>query len=96
MCVCVILHSLAIDCGLLSNPVNGVVSLGSTAVGSVAAYQCNTGFTLSGDSLRQCQDVNGVGVWSGAAPICIGISLHMQKKKQHNNNNNKNGSYACE
>ena len=62
--ICAILHSTAVDCG--------------SVVGSVATYQCNR-FTLSGDSLRCCQDINGVGDWSGATPFCIGIRLHMQK-----------------
>ncbi|XP_064394225.1 uncharacterized protein LOC135341566 isoform X3 [Halichondria panicea] len=63
----------AINCGLLANPTNGRVLLRATIVGSFATYQCSSGFTLTGESLRQCLEVNGLGVWSGSPPTCTVI-----------------------
>ena len=56
-----------IDCGSLPNPANGVVSLSDTVFGSVATYSCNDGFTLEGETTRQCE-VSGR--WSGTPPSC--------------------------
>ena len=56
-----------IDCGPLSNPVNGKVAFTKTTVSSVANYSCDSGFNLTGPSSRMCE-VNAF--WSGGAPIC--------------------------
>ena len=57
-----------VDCGTLSNPVNGQVShTTGTTFGQAATYSCSTGYNLVGDSTRMCQ---AIGVWSGSAPIC--------------------------
>ena len=58
---------IAIDCGPLSDPENGGVSLRGTTFGSGALYFCNTGFTLTGPSSRLCM---ANGSWSGEAPVC--------------------------
>ena len=54
----------AVDCGTLTNPVNGQVSHpGGTTFGQTATYSCNTGYNLVGDSTRTCQATKcGLGV----------------------------------
>ena len=51
------------ECGILSNPSGGSVSIDKTTKGGVAAYSCNPGFEVtSGDTSRTCQ---ADGDWSG-------------------------------
>ena len=59
--------SLAVDCGGLTDPLNGQVALNSTTFQSVAAYECDSGFNLEGDTEQTCQ---ASGEWSGTAPTC--------------------------
>ena len=40
-----------------------------TLAGATVTYTCNTGYTLSGNSMRTCQ---ASGAWSGTAPTCNG------------------------
>lgn len=54
-------------CGELLGPAFGSVEYDSTTVGSIAMYSCNTGYMLSGDRTRTCQDT---GMWSGTQPTC--------------------------
>ena len=57
-----------VDCGALTDPANGQVShTAGTTVGQTAAYSCNTGYDLVGDSNRTCQ---ATGMWSGSEPTC--------------------------
>ena len=58
---------LAVDCGPLSDPPNGVVSVSGTTFGETATYHCQMGYMLSNDSSRLCQFD---GVWSETAPNC--------------------------
>ena len=59
--------SIALDCGPLSNPDNGLVIFRRTTLGSVANYSCNAGYVLMGIPFRIC----GVdGSWSGETPVC--------------------------
>ena len=63
----------AVDCGSLTDPDNGSVTLtAGTTVEQTATYSCNTGYNLLGDSTRTCQ---ANGVWSGSAPTCQGVLL---------------------
>ena len=62
--------SLAIDCGDLDDPPNGQVTLTGTTFGSMATYECDSGFTLVGNQVRTCEDD---GNWSGTEPICDGM-----------------------
>ena len=56
------------DCGFLPNPVNGMVSVTETTVGSTASYSCNgSNYLLVGAAERTCQ---ADGMWSGSAPDC--------------------------
>lgn len=59
--------NLAVNCGQLSDPENGKVTLTGTDVFSMATYNCNQGFGLLGVSSRICQDS---GSWSDSAPTC--------------------------
>ena len=38
-------------------------------VGATASYTCNSGYTLDGDNMRTCQDVND-GTWTNNDPSC--------------------------
>ena len=61
------------DCGNLTGPVNGQVTLTTgTTFRQTATYSCNTGYNLVGDSNRTCQ---ATGNWSGSAPNCQGMLL---------------------
>ena len=67
---CYILYSfIAIDCGDLSAPSNGHISITATTFGSVATYSCDLGYTLDGSTSRICQSN---GQWSGSQPSCSG------------------------
>ena len=64
---------IAVDCGTLTNPANGQVTLtAGTTFGQTATYSCNTGYYLVRGSTRTCQ---ATGVWSGSAPTCKGMLL---------------------
>ena len=65
----ILLILTAVDCGSLTDPGNGSVTL---TVGTTATYSCNTGYNLVGDSTRTCQ---ATGKWSGSAPTCQGIAI---------------------
>ena len=58
-----------IDCGTLSNPTNGNVALvnGDTQYGAIATYSCNSGYTLNGNTDRQCLSN---GQWNASNPTC--------------------------
>ena len=58
----------AVDCGNLIDPANGSVNhTAGTTFKQTAAYSCNTGYSLVGDSNRTCQ---AIGNWSGSTPTC--------------------------
>ena len=59
-------------CDPLSDPANGMVTVPSRIVGSVATYECDTGREVVGDETRTCQ-VDGQ--WSGSEPTCECASL---------------------
>ena len=62
------LSLLVVTCDLLQDPVNGDVTLpGSLAFGSVATYECDDGYMLSGEGQRMC---TASGVWQPDAPTC--------------------------
>ena len=56
------------DCGSLSDPPNGAVSVSATTYTSNATYTCDSGYTINGDSMRMCQ---ADGEWSGGEPSCL-------------------------
>eukprot|EP00731_Ephydatia_muelleri_P038089 Em0651g1a len=58
---------IAVDCGSLSDPKGGSVTVTTTSFGGKATYSCKKGFTLIGVSTRDCTEK---GIWSGSAPTC--------------------------
>ncbi len=59
---------VAIDCGPLSNPVNGTVDTSSgTAFLNVANYTCNIGYAIIGSDTRTCEED---GIWNSSTPTC--------------------------
>ena len=52
-------------CGSVSG---GGVCYSGDSVGSVAVYFCDDGYTLQGDSTRECLST---GLWNGSTPLCI-------------------------
>ena len=69
--------STAITCSTLSFIVNGVISYNQRGTpypfGTSAVYSCTEGFYLQGDSSRECGGSSVSGIWSGSAPVCIGM-----------------------
>ena len=61
-----------VDCGNLTNPMNGMVTLTTTTFESTATYSCNMNYVLSGAMTRMCR---ADGTWSGSDPNCIGEEL---------------------
>ncbi len=59
------LYTVAVDCGSLTDPTNGMVDTPTTTFGSTATYTCNSGY--NGDTTRTCGDT---GDWSGSDPTC--------------------------
>ena len=58
-----------VDCGPLSNPANGQLSLNGTVFETIATYTCDSGFKLIGNDTRVCQSD---GTWS-ESPTCESI-----------------------
>ena len=79
------ISSAAIECPALTADPNGGLSYSSVdqtgpfAIGTVATFTCNTGFTLNGALMTlTCADDDGaddVGTWGGTEPACSGRSM---------------------
>ena len=55
-------------CPELTNPIDGRVRVGKQTVDSIAKYECDDEFILTGgDRVRKCL---AGGRWSGKAPFC--------------------------
>lgn len=69
------LHTVFVDCGNLTDPLNGTVelTLGRTTFGAQALYDCDEGFIREGPNIRNCERN---GRWSESDPICSCESLH--------------------
>ena len=58
----------AVDCGVLQDPPNGVVTFTDTTLGAVATYSCNTGYRREGSNMdRTCLSDK---TWSGEEALC--------------------------
>ena len=55
------------DCGPLSDLLNGSVDINQTVFESIVRYTCDTGYVLDGADTRICQ---ANGIWSGTEPSC--------------------------
>lgn len=60
---------LAVDCGPLSDPINGSSYGDFTVFPNSVLFKCDAGFNLGGSSARMCQ---ANGTWSGLAAACVG------------------------
>ena len=62
-----------LNCGSPTNPANGQVDTPSgTTSGSVAIYNCDSGYRLTGTSTRTCVFLASFAVqWSPSAPFCV-------------------------
>ena len=59
-------------CGSLLSSVtitHGIGCYNTTSSGSEVTYQCDEGYSLSGESHQTCQSN---GAWSGSIPVCAG------------------------
>jgi formylglycine-generating enzyme len=56
----------AVDCGTPPTVTNGTHTFTTTTTGSMASYNCNSGYTLSGSATLTC---SATGSW-GTAPTC--------------------------
>ena len=54
-------------CNILTNPLNGHITHQGTGIGAIGNYECDSGYSLNGDSQRIC---TFEGSWSGNAPTC--------------------------
>ena len=71
------LLTIYIDCGNLTAPTDGEVSMPSgTTINQVAIYECDVGHQMSGDGFRICLDNSS---WSGSAPTCSKIGKHVTR-----------------
>ena len=63
------MHSVlvAVDCGALTDPMNGNVLVAHTVFGSVAVYECDENYMRDGSQSRLCQED---ATWSGMEPTC--------------------------
>ena len=53
-------------CPTLIDPSNGTVTWDGLTSGSTATYTCDSGYYITGDRVRTCQN----GGWTGQAPVC--------------------------
>jgi deleted-in-malignant-brain-tumors protein 1 len=63
-------HCVAVDCGRLSRPRNGSISLAKTTFRSLVHFSCDDSLILKGSVSRMCQSN---GKWSGTEAHCLGI-----------------------
>ena len=62
-----IIVGVIIECPQLIDPAEGDVAMSGNNPGSSATYTCRTGYALTGDDIRFCQND---GTWSGNDPFC--------------------------
>ena len=55
------------DCPSLADPASGSVSVSTRSANSTATYSCDTGYKLTGTTVRTCQTD---GTWSDTEPTC--------------------------
>ena len=61
------MHYIVVDCGSLTAPDNGQVSVTTTTYTSTADYTCDTGYSLVGVNQRNC---TAAGTWTDGVPTC--------------------------
>ncbi len=65
----IILYTAVVDCGVLTDPTNGMVDTPTTTFGSMATYSCNPGYQMTGLMMRTC---TASGWSTGDDPVCTG------------------------
>ena len=65
---------LAVDCGPLEQPLNGVLRIFGTTLANPARYDCDIGFQIVGFNIRACLEN---GSWSGTAPRCESMYIYL-------------------
>ena len=65
---------VAVDCGPLNNPMNGMVALDGTTFMNEANYSCNAGYMVVGMTTRICGEN---GQWSGNNSTCDCEYMHI-------------------
>ena len=60
----------AMDCGSLTAPTNGRVTVNNTSYRGTATFSCNIGYSLIGDDFTTC---TANGTWNGTDPTCEGV-----------------------
>ncbi|RXM33320.1 CUB and sushi domain-containing protein 2, partial [Acipenser ruthenus] len=73
-----------ISCGELSSPPNGNRIGTLTTYGATAIFTCNTGYTLKGSHVRECQ---ANGLWSGIDTRCLAITCGHPGNPTHGRTN---------
>ena len=64
-------RTVVLECPVLDDPPNGMVTITDMTPGSVAIYLCAPGFRLEGEGTRVCGRVREKEAeWSGEEPIC--------------------------
>ncbi len=64
-----------VECPILAAPEEGLVSMTTRSIVSLAEYSCGTGFRILGPEQRTCLQN---GTWSGEDPVCERKKLHHQ------------------
>lgn len=59
--------AVVVDCGNLTSPLQGYVSIAESTFGSIANYSCFEGYEIEGNTTRTCLEN---GNWSGNDPTC--------------------------
>ena len=71
---------IVLDCGALPDIANGIIDQSSgTGLSAVTTYTCDPGFTLLGDSTRECGSDE---VWTNSEPSCAGKGNGQNCSKQ--------------
>ncbi|CAI8036467.1 Sushi, von Willebrand factor type A, EGF and pentraxin domain-containing protein 1 [Geodia barretti] len=87
-----------VDCGSLTDPVNGAVTVTNTTFNSTATYSCNDGYSLVGDTTITCL---ASGLWSGDEPTCRAVDCGQLEKPANGDLDlstttfNSTATYSC-
>ncbi|XP_062498981.1 E-selectin-like [Corticium candelabrum] len=60
-------------CSVPTPPVNGVLQFNGTNIGSLASFQCNLGYNMTGSPMSTCQLIGTRLQWSDQTPNCTVI-----------------------
>lgn len=75
------LNSISVQCGDLSDPDSGFVSLTTNGLYTVATFSCVTGYTLNSTGILTCMST---GAWDLSSPYCSEFGFFSQKNTDIN------------